>query len=1468
MKKLTLLKLLIVATMANTLAQSPYLPANYATTVPVNHVKVYEPTAPFTSEVDVISSSRTINEVKRTTQYFDGLGRPIQTVSWQTTPLKKDMVMPMVYDEFGREQYKFIPYVATSNDGNLKYDPFTAQQAFNTAQYGAQGETFFYSKTEFEASPLNRPLKTMAQGNSWVGNNKGVEQKLYFNTLADEVRIWTIGYVETDVPVSIGTYLPTELNKAVGIDEHNKKVIVFTDKDGNTILKKVQIDNTIGDNHTGWLCTYYVYNDFNQLRYVIQPKGVNLLLNNNWSFVNTPNAGATLKSELCFYYNYDSKGRMVVKKVPGAGEVHMVYDERDRLVMTQDANMRLPSFGGAGGGPAWMVTIYDELNRPLKTGLWTNANTRTYHETQAALQTTTIAYPFATEPTTNWELLTQTGYDDYTTVPAASGLNASLISTNITATNFVTTYNAAPNYAQQIVATTATRGMPTWTKVKVLDATNTYLYTVTLYDDYGRAIQSKSKNITGGTDVATMQYDFSGKVLRTHLSHQKAGTNPNIYQVLTKPSYDHIGRVLSVTKNIGTTTIIGIDKIINVNTYNELGQLKTKALGQIPPLGGGGALENLNYDYNIRGWLLGINRDYAKDVINTNYFGFDLGYDKTANNLIGNSTYSKAQFNGNIAGTVWKSKGDGEKRKFDYDYDNANRLLKADFNQYTGGSFNQTAGLNFNVVMGTGALLADGSVDYSTAYDENGNIKKMQQWGWKIGGSIQIDNLTYNYIANTNKLKAVADAVTVNNKLGDFFDKNTTAIDYTYDDNGNLKKDLNKDIGTATTDGIVYNYLNLPVTITVRNSTGIKGTIEYVYDATGTKLCKKTTEGTNTITKTTYTSGFVYESKTGVQAAADVLQFTGHEEGRIRPIFNSQLSIVNFVNDYMLKDHLGNVRMVLTEEQKQNVYPAATLEVSNIATESIIYGGLTDTQTPRPSWFGNSTANGSKVAKVKNASGSQKVGPNIVLKVMSGDSYNLQVTSGWSSAATPTQGTSSNVLNDLLNLISGSISGSSNGKATQAQLQAATSGINTNLINFLATQTNTGNKPKAYINWLVFNEQFKVMQSGFEQVGAGGITTIHTKPNLTINTNGYLYIYTSNESDNIDVFFDNLQVTHIRGAILDETHYSAWGGKLDALCSKAMEFGGASNLYKYNGKEEQCKEFSDGSGLELYDYSARMYDAQIGRFNSVDPLADVPHSIGMSPYCAMANNPINNIDPDGADWVEGKDGGVKWNDNVTAKNYQDKGILGEGETYRGTSYERIKNWDNVKLGSGETVNNMVLEQYGTNKKMTYDEFASASISVDGAMREGNDKLGDVTIKVTANFKSGASRVMDGGFAGVAGGFGNGAPENGNYTLDSYQDRGPKGWYNKGMTNDGVGFSYNLNPTFSTGRTLLRMHPDGNKEGTLGCIGVSGGASTLLGLSTNINWVLRRQTSIPTVISITGNPNNNGRSGKKIPNVNE
>jgi hypothetical protein len=266
---------------------------------------------------------------------------------------------------------------------------------------------------------------------------------------------------------------------------------------------------------------------------------------------------------------------------------------------------------------------------------------------------------------------------------------------------------------------------------------------------------------------------------------------------------------------------------------------------------------------------------------------------------------------------LWRSTGDDYLRKYDFTYDAVNRLTGADFNQLNSNSFSKVAKIDFSVRL--------------LSYDANGNILRMDQKGWKLGGSVTIDSLLYGYNTNSNQLNYVTDRTNdTTSKLGDFKETtNNTSQDYTYDGNGNLVSDNNKAISK-----IIYNHLNLPDSIRI---TG-KGTIKYTYDASGAKLMKVTRDSTVNPVKITTT---LYQFGNYVN---DTLQFLPQEEGRVR--FN--ISDASLQYDYFLKDHLGNVRMVLTEQQQTDMYPAATMETATATIEETYYSNLPATRVTLP----------------------------------------------------------------------------------------------------------------------------------------------------------------------------------------------------------------------------------------------------------------------------------------------------------------------------------------------------------------------------------------------------------------------------------------------------------------------------------------------------------------------------------------
>src|SRR5258706_8181698 len=258
MKRYLFLTFVLMA-LINSINAQVIMPAAYSSGIKINYIRTWDPVKPYSDDADVISSDRTVQEVRQSTQYFDGLGNLLQTVikkgSLVTGSSAVDLVSPVVYDDFGREVYKYLPFAANSTGGNssisdglFKLNPFQQDSTFNKGMFS--DETYYYGKNVLEAAPeAARAKETYGAGDNWVGsasesseaNRHGIKTKYWLNTVAVSVKVWRV----TNVSNNFGTYTADsiykadQLYKSVMQDEHNKQVIEFKDKDDKVILKKV-----------------------------------------------------------------------------------------------------------------------------------------------------------------------------------------------------------------------------------------------------------------------------------------------------------------------------------------------------------------------------------------------------------------------------------------------------------------------------------------------------------------------------------------------------------------------------------------------------------------------------------------------------------------------------------------------------------------------------------------------------------------------------------------------------------------------------------------------------------------------------------------------------------------------------------------------------------------------------------------------------------------------------------------------------------------------------------------------------------------------------------------------------------------------------------------------------------------------------------------------------------------------------
>ncbi|MEO1253377.1 MAG: DUF6443 domain-containing protein [Bacteroidota bacterium] len=1192
----------------------------------------------FVTRKDSVANVQAIDDpftVMESTDYYDGLGRVIQRVNRQASWTGKDIVEIIDYDQFNRIEKEFLPYADLlasngefANDALRKVDQ---DDFFKTLYPGNYDRA--YTKYDYLPAPEQRIIQKTAPGEAW--RNKGV---LTIFRVDQTNAVLHFELNESGKPYLFGTYGESKLISNTVTDEDGKQVAEFKNGKGEIILKK-----------SDQASTYYIYDAFGSITYVLQPE-----LTNQLSIAEGQLIPEALLEKFAFQYKYDARRRLIMKKVPGADSICMVYDPWDRLVLSQDGNQRDMN--------RWLFTKYDELNRPIITGLvddYTSIvsdvrNSTNRYESFSGIGAT--QYTDITEPQGSPEYLTITYYDDYAFL-TNSALSQESFDPPPTFTNpdNIDDFHLLPVWQPNV------KGKITGTKTKII-GTNDFIESVSYFDDNYRVIQIFSENHLGGKDVISNQYDFVGNLRKTHNLHVSAGDS--IAQLIAF-DYDQMNRLTTCDHTLDNGEPIRLF----TNTYNEIGELIEKDLHNDQ--------QSIDYAYNIRGWLTSINDSDLSTSTDGDLFGMELLYDEQNGALNNDQLY-----NGNISAIKWSGSGSmSNELAYTYSYDQLNRLKTASHFE------NTTATTKYGV----------GGINY----DMNGNILSLQRRAEHATNFM--DDLSYAY--EGNRLLYVSDAST---DTTGFYDGNTAGDDYAYDANGNMVKDLNKGIDT-----IFYNHLNLPVKVVMSPSGGGSGEdnrIEYLYDAAGIKLQQQVYQEGILKKTTDYVGEFIYEN--------DTLQLIQHEEGRIVPKaeetgdvrfdkpgasaigFNSYLNVTVSSDGERVKvisNQASGVPGVYRIDGTQFLDPGKkyrfrVLGYAGIGAEPYLY--VTDTDAATLDWLtaklpegleneawiqtdfvvpegsafikvgvllnnpsigdefyikhamlyeieeeydyqyhlkdhlgnvrltfsttpenytmketfetgenngwqdlhrhinsnANTTTGGDEVELLQ----SGQTGAMIFLGLNKGDTLNLSVNANYETAPSDNTflGTAYNSLFTSFDNIYGSgLEGGAS--STSSEFGNALTGVD------MAGKGDASTAPRAFLNYIYFDKNLNYVKAGFQQIstaaqGVGVHETISINE-IIADREGYILAYLSNENQEaVNIHFDDFTIYHGKTNVVQTDDYYPFGLTFNSYSRTA------SKRNTYNTFQDQ--EYDEETGWVQFKW--RNHQPEIGRFFNIDPLSE------------------------------------------------------------------------------------------------------------------------------------------------------------------------------------------------------------------------------------------------------------------------
>ncbi len=723
-------------------------------------------------------------EYMETIRYFDGLGRPVQTVQKGAGGQGQDIVTATEYDWFGREWRQYLPTPVAGNNGAYVRDIYRKAGEIN-------GDRAPYSETVYESSPLERVLQQFGPGQEWHDNGKAVKTEYLFNISADtRLNCNLYRVLPSHTLKKEGNYASNTLYVTKTTGEDGEESYEFKDTQGQLLLTRQVSQNR---NHD----TYYVYDDFGLLRFVIPPMAASLLnTNSSWTIT------SDVINKYVYYYSYDDWKRCIAKKLPGQGGTTMQYDKADRLIIFRESVQSSRS--------EYTFTIPDEFGRMVLKGTCKNPVIHSGAVVKAVFSADSgdnflgTGYTVSGVSFTDAKLLTANYYDNYL-----------FKQTTHFRSNTHLDYLLPAGFNDKRHGTdgdpVAAKGLLTGSRTLVFDDYSTYLLSASYYDDKGRVVQAVSSNITNGYDRETISYTFTGLPHKRHLDHDGGGFAYGVSE-LYRYTYDRAGRVLNTYHELNPGQ--GNPEIpLSRHTYDGWGRIASKKVYN----------ESTGYDYNIRGW---------QTKISSPKFTEELFYTNNPD------PSGKVYYSGNISAIRWKSADKPAlQRGYSFRYDGLHRLENSIYFE------------------GEDWSVAHGGYNERLGYDLNGNLNMVTRNGFSGTSNrfVTIDDV-YVVQRNGNRLQEVVDMASngTSNDLMEFRDVNGGSVEYTYDTNGNMTSDKNRGITS-----IEYNLLNLPQKITFANGNDIR----YVYDASGRKLRMGHYRNNYLETEKTYCGNKVYQGE-------------------------------------------------------------------------------------------------------------------------------------------------------------------------------------------------------------------------------------------------------------------------------------------------------------------------------------------------------------------------------------------------------------------------------------------------------------------------------------------------------------------------------------------------------------------------------------------------------------------------------